>query len=156
MAFSRHTVGDQSPSKPLYLCPDSRSLTRARSLVRGRHLDVLSATLPSAETLRTRSGKRTEKPLCGQVDEVALHKGSLLKHVEKRQATRVMKRNWLFRAHLAAHTDASQGNHLWAIRGVVGDGDCQRSAGLPSQRNRKHDSERSESHGVCQRNSRRL
>jgi len=43
MAFSRHTVGDQSPSERLCLYPDSGSLTRARNLVRGSHLDVLSA-----------------------------------------------------------------------------------------------------------------
>jgi|ERR1039458_59724 hypothetical protein len=44
MAFSRHTVGDQSPSERLCLYPDSGSLTRARNLVRGSHLDVLSAS----------------------------------------------------------------------------------------------------------------
>ena len=43
MAFSRHTVGDQSPSERPCLYPDSGSLTRARNLVRGSHLDVLSA-----------------------------------------------------------------------------------------------------------------
>jgi len=39
MAFSRHTVGDQSPSERLCLYPDSGSLTRARNLGRGSHLD---------------------------------------------------------------------------------------------------------------------
>ena len=39
-------MGEQSPSERPYLYPDSRSLTRARSLVRGRHLDVLSAFRP--------------------------------------------------------------------------------------------------------------
>jgi hypothetical protein len=48
MAFSRQTVGDQSPSERLCLRPDSRSLTRASSLVRGRHLDVLSPCRRSA------------------------------------------------------------------------------------------------------------
>src|ERR1019366_3075507 len=48
MAFSRHTVGDQSPSERLCLYPDSGSLTRARNLVRGSHLDVLSAMRGSA------------------------------------------------------------------------------------------------------------
>ena len=43
MAFSRHTVGDQSPSERLCLYPDSGSLRRAGNLVRGSHLDVLSA-----------------------------------------------------------------------------------------------------------------
>jgi hypothetical protein len=46
MAFSRHTVGDQSPSERLCLYPDSGSLTRARNLGRGSHLDVLSAFRP--------------------------------------------------------------------------------------------------------------
>ena len=46
MAFSRHTVGDQSPSERLCLYPDSGALTRARNLVRGSHLDVLSAFRP--------------------------------------------------------------------------------------------------------------
>jgi hypothetical protein len=58
MAFSRHTVGDQSPSERLCLYPDSGSLTRARNLVRGSHLDVLSATLPCVQPLGTRLGKR--------------------------------------------------------------------------------------------------
>src|SRR5664279_3989641 len=40
---SRHTVGDQSPSERLCLYPDSSSLTRARNLVRGSHLDMSSA-----------------------------------------------------------------------------------------------------------------
>ena len=44
MAFSRHTVGDQSPPERLCLYADSGSLTRARNLVQGSHLDVLSAT----------------------------------------------------------------------------------------------------------------
>jgi hypothetical protein len=44
MAFSRHTVADQSPSERLCLCPDSRSLTRAEVSFGGRHLDVLSPT----------------------------------------------------------------------------------------------------------------
>ena len=43
MAFSRHTVGDESPSERLCLYPDSGSLTRARNLIRRSHLDVLSA-----------------------------------------------------------------------------------------------------------------
>jgi len=51
MAFSRHTVGDQSPSERLYFYPDRRSLARARSLVRGRHLDVLSAFRPCGRDL---------------------------------------------------------------------------------------------------------
>ena len=41
MAFSRHTVGDKSPSERLCLYPDSGSLTRAKNLGRGSHLDVL-------------------------------------------------------------------------------------------------------------------
>jgi hypothetical protein len=48
MAFSRHTVGDQSPSDRLCLYPDSGSLTRARNLGWGSHLDVLSAMRGSA------------------------------------------------------------------------------------------------------------
>ncbi len=44
MAFSRHTVGDQSPPEPLCLYPDSGSLTQTRNLARGSHLDVLSAS----------------------------------------------------------------------------------------------------------------
>jgi hypothetical protein len=51
MAFSRQTLGDQSPSERLCLRPDSRSLTRARSLVRGRHFDVLSAFRPCGRDL---------------------------------------------------------------------------------------------------------
>ena len=47
MAFSRHTVGDQSPSERLCLYPDSGSLTRARNLVRGSHLAVLSPSRTS-------------------------------------------------------------------------------------------------------------
>jgi hypothetical protein len=51
MAFSRHTVGDQSPSERLCPYPDSGSLTRARNLVRGSHLDVLSAFRPCGRDL---------------------------------------------------------------------------------------------------------
>src|ERR1019366_8165212 len=51
MAFSRHTVGDQSPSDRLCLYPDSGSLTRARNLSRGSHLDVLSAFRPCGRDL---------------------------------------------------------------------------------------------------------
>jgi hypothetical protein len=52
MAFSRHTVGDQSPSERLCLYPDSGSLTRARNLVRESRLDVLSLRV---EVWRTRA-----------------------------------------------------------------------------------------------------
>jgi hypothetical protein len=51
MAFSRHTVGDQSPSERLCLYPDSGSLTRARNLGRGSHLDVLSSFRPCGRDL---------------------------------------------------------------------------------------------------------
>src|ERR1039457_7289797 len=54
MAFSRHTVGDQSPSERLCLYPDSGSLTRARNLGRGSHLDVLSPTRGSVTDPRFR------------------------------------------------------------------------------------------------------
>ena len=53
MAFSRHTVGGQSPSERFRLYPDSGSLTRARGLLRGSHLDVLSLALIGNASGRT-------------------------------------------------------------------------------------------------------